>query len=232
MAGDTKATIRLTRTRLLLGTLALVLLCGGASFAAAQVSFRDTSHGNALTIAGAGCLNGFSDGTFRPQQKVTRLGLAGALRACSGRAGFGEATEQLAQNTEVVLRGLQLPGAQTDVSAGFYLVTATIEVSTSGERALPCTARFSLTQTGGQEGNEQVLLDIPANPEGTAQHVNATMVERVRTAQGLSLDNTVEVQLYGNLEGGCATPVIADVAYTALYTPLDAVGTSGGDSLP
>jgi hypothetical protein len=236
MAENTKATIHLTRTRVLVGALALVLLCSGASFAAAQAGgegrnidpsdpFTDTDDPGVIRAGQAGCM-GDAGGAFHPTWKVLRRGLAPLLLSCAGRADFAERTAQVSSTSQLLLDRTLYPGGGNEIGdGGFFVLDYALEVSTSQPVTTPCSVRFSFADNGTSGvAAEQVWVDIPAAPDRTTQHLNASMVERVELGPAYRTGAFVQAQLFGVVEGSCGVPVTTDVAMTSVYTPLDGQG--------
>jgi hypothetical protein len=94
----------LPRRPLVVGLLAVGLLLPGVALASHQFSDVPDSHpfhDDISAIAGAGITSGFSDGTYRPSEPVTRMALAAFLRRTGGRAALAIGAAPMTASVDV-----------------------------------------------------------------------------------------------------------------------------------
>lgn len=131
-----RVTIWLRRAaRRSLGVLLMTVLLTAPAAVLASHQFSDVPtshpfHNDISAIAGAGITTGFSDGTYRPSEPVTRQAMAAFLRRSGGRAALAIATPPMSPNVSVSaghyvtgavpVRQLTItvPGASSDADPG------------------------------------------------------------------------------------------------------------------
>jgi hypothetical protein len=148
------------------------------------------------------------------------------LLTCAGRADFAEATAPLTPTSQLLLDRTLQPGGGGEIGdGGFFVLTFALEVTTNQPVTQACTVKFSFADNGTSgAAAEQVFVDVPAMPNRTTQHLNASLVERVVVVPPYPTAPVVQAQLFGVVEGDCGVPVNADVAMSSVYTPLDGTG--------
>lgn len=231
MAGDTTRTIHLTRTRLALGALALVLLCSGASYAAAQAGHPDVPANGRFQVeqmVQAGCMAGFGDGTFRPSQRVTRLGMAKTVYACAARVHRAERPQGVVTDQFQTFAAHRFfeNGEQNPDGGGWVAVVASVELSTTDRPGQACAVEARLVERPVGSGPINVLedlyLDVPVDEYRVAQRVNGTLVDGTRLTGERFFE--VQLRLTPDTAPNCDRPVNADVGSVATYAPFNAFG--------
>jgi hypothetical protein len=156
---------------------------------------------------------------------TSRFDVARMILPCVGRADFAETSAQLRSTNRQLLARTLRPGAGGENGGGFFSIDVSIEVTVNRPTTSPCTARFDLTDPEHPGAvDEQVFVDIPANTGRNAQHLNASIVERLRVPPAFRTGATASPRVNGVLVGSCAVPVTAEVAFSAVYSPLNGQG--------
>jgi hypothetical protein len=182
-SNDRRATrpVRVISAKVALAGAVVIAVLSGAvvSYAGGGGPFPDVpgSHPFATEIenmADAGITAGFSDGTFRPNNSVTRASMAAFLGRGMGRAGYeawsgGNTTEVVTDGQFISLPYARLrPGAHDVPNAGYAVVTASVEVDRNSDTC-PCSSAIFIQATKNNFSNIEFIgdtrnVDVVAGP--------------------------------------------------------------------
>ena len=231
-------------TRFWATLVAVVALVAGGSSALADHLFPDSTdeqafHEQVGYIAGAGCATGFDDGTFRPNQSITRQQFAAWMNRCGGRAaeGSGGQLSQTASghtnavvDTEVLT--IEAGAAASDVSiGGFVLVQGSVIARTADAGDCPCFVQASVA-TPDRDGNlepdlgVQSYSTIPAGLTDIGEGFATIPVEAVLPVEP---GEVLDIGFRAFFVDANASPVAFEPRLTALYVPF---GPDGDNTLP
>jgi hypothetical protein len=151
----------------LAGAVVIAVLSGAVvSYAGGGGPFPDVpgSHPFATEIenmANAGITGGFPDGTFRPDNPVTRASMAAFLGRGLGRTSYRAIPEQeiTADATSISLPFIEIaPGAIGSGNNGYVVVTAAIEVDRNSDTCV-CSAYIQIQASKNNFANIDFVSD-------------------------------------------------------------------------
>jgi hypothetical protein len=222
----------MTRTitlRTVVGVAALTaLLTSGAAFAASG-SFSDVADDHPFAdeiaaIAEAGIMSGAADGTFSPDDDVTRGSMAAFLSRGLGRAAADSGTaSDTGDRVEQPVAEVQIrAGADGSQAGGYVVVTGNVNGSFLAADC-PCHVRSELldvTDNTERAANIQSMGNTPTLVTAGFVSVTSTWVFPIAGGQTkifrLNGSSYVEGASTGQLSG----------QITAVYVPFDGLGNS------
>jgi hypothetical protein len=178
-------------------------------------------------IAAAGITTGYSDGTFRPGDTVTRQAMAAFMGRGFGRAASGvEDDDDLAYDDGVTFNAADATisaGAVGEGTGGYVVVTASASIlfETSGE--CPCSLTVSIRQSGGFAAPEspEMVSTVGNNGAGTFGGATATATHLFPIEAG----ETLSFQLRATQDNEAGLDDLdVDGSITAVYVPFDGNG--------
>jgi hypothetical protein len=159
--------------------IALIAVTGVVAISVASVAgaFSDVSnshpfHDEISAMADAGITTGYEDGTYRPGVAVNRGSMAAFLGRGLTRAGYDEGSSSVASAAFQTLGEVDMErGASVGSGdAGQYVVTATVEVATTGVTShCPCTVTALVNGPGSNDEQVVGVLGVPPDNSGRAR---------------------------------------------------------------
>jgi hypothetical protein len=215
-----------TGSRLLAAALAVAALSASGAAWAGSGTFTDVPADHPFVneieaVASAGITTGFGDGTYRPNQSVTR----GAMAAFMGR-GFGRASSGNLAGTVSAAGGFTSVGSTTLTAGatggggGFALLTATLTFTVVSAENCPCRVGARLNQIGGGP-QLPAEVDIPFFGIPFALQENVMLTTTYLLPADTTATYTVEVDSLDSTTG-----VQVDGELTAMYVPFDGSGNT------
>jgi hypothetical protein len=219
-----------TTTRLLAaGTalLATLTMTSGTAVGIIQI-FDDVPPSNPFVeeinaIAGSGISTGFPDGTYRPNQNVTR----GAMAAFMGR-GFGRLASA---STDTPVAGTSsfadvittsVTAGAAGEGAGLIHITGHIDATSSTPGTCPCRVQVQVAIEGTSVG-DLAIADIPATAADGGLAAVSIPVSAVVT---VNAESHPLIALRARFFDSNALNVAFDGTVQALYVPFTGNGTA------
>lgn len=205
----------------------LVITVAGASHDFNDVGTDHPFHDDISLIADAGITTGFADGGYHPGDPVTRQSMAAFLSRGLTRVGYDEGSASVNSSASNTLATVEMErGAAGDAaSMGFYVVTATVAVTTENVGSCPCTVSASVDAPGeqGDRGATGVLA-VPNDNSGRPR-TNLTIHTVVPAGPDLpDAEFTLRALAFRNI--GSGEPTYGFVGtLSVIYVPFGFDGT-------
>lgn len=213
--------------------IAMAAVIGGASGVLASHNFSDVPsnhpfHDEISAVADAGIARGFSGGTYRPGDPVTRQAMAAFLERGLGRVGYASNSGSIGNadgySMEDMIASVGVDAGSAGAGTnGFALVSASVEAATTDTGYCPCRIVFEINVDGIP--SESTVIQLEGAPDDSAKASEAGSLQSVFLMEG---DQSASFAVTARLDDSDVPSISIDANISVLWVPF---GPDGDNSL-
>jgi hypothetical protein len=206
---------------MLAGALLATPLTVLATHTFSDVPNSNPFHDDISAVADSGIAQGFTDGTYKPANAVTRQAMAAFLERGLGRAGSERNSQVMGSANGVysaVVASVDVDaGAEGTGTRGLYVLMGTANAHTGTASSCPCQISLNLGQDGQTFTAVTTIFDVPVSSDETGR---SYAMGSIHYAVPINGDQRTAFQLIATLTDATAASVTVDGQLTAIYVPF------------